>query len=78
MVVDHSLATCFSMESRPVPGPAFRIIFQQDRRSFLHYIRVDKKQELVERIYRRIDEINKDPVVFRWRNKMEEIATASV
>lgn len=50
--------------------------FSKITRSFLRHIRVDSKQELVERIYQGIEEINKDPVVFRWRYKMEEIATA--
>lgn len=49
--------------------------FSKIARSFLRHIRVDSKQELVERIYQGIEEINKDPVVFRWRYKMEEIAT---
>ena len=48
--------------------------FSKIARSFLRHIRVDSKQELVERIYQGIEEINKDPVVFRWRYKMEEIA----
>lgn len=50
--------------------------FSKIARSFLRHIRVDSKQELIERIYQGIEEINKDPVVFRWRYKMEEIATA--
>jgi transposase len=50
--------------------------FSKIARSFLRHIRVDSKQELVERIYQGIEEINRDPVVFRWRYKMEEIATA--
>ncbi|MBM9538565.1 IS630 family transposase [Desulfobulbus alkaliphilus] len=50
--------------------------FSKIARSFLRHIRVDSKQELVDRIYQGIEEINKDPVVFRWRYKMEEIATA--
>lgn len=50
--------------------------FSKIARSFLRHIRVDSKRELVERIYQGIEEINKDPVVFRWRYKMDEIATA--
>lgn len=48
--------------------------FSKAARSFLRHIRVDSKEELVERIYRGINEINQDPVVFRWRYKMDEIA----
>jgi transposase len=50
--------------------------FSKIARSFLRNIRVDSKQELVERIYQGIEEINQNPVVFRWRYKMDEIATA--
>jgi len=50
--------------------------FSKIARSFLCHIRVDSKQELVERIYQGIEEINKDPVIFPWRYKMEEIATS--
>ncbi|MCU0598344.1 MAG: IS630 family transposase [Desulfobacterales bacterium] len=50
--------------------------FSKVARSFLRYIRVDSKNELVERIYQGIEEINKSPVVFKWRYKMDEIAVA--
>ena len=50
--------------------------FSTITRSFLRHIRVDSKKELVERIYQGIEEINKAPVVFGWRYKMDEIATA--
>jgi transposase len=50
--------------------------FSKIARSFLRHIRVESKQELVDRIYQGIEEINKNPVVFRWRYKMDEIATA--
>lgn len=50
--------------------------FSKVARSFLRHIRVNSKQELVDRIYQGIDEINKDPVVFRWRYKMSDIAIA--
>ena len=43
-------------------------------RSFLRYIRVKSKEELVGRMYQGIDEINQEPVVFRWRYKMDVIA----
>lgn len=50
--------------------------FSKIARSFLRHIRVDSKTELVERIYQGISEINKDPVIFKWRYKMDEIAVA--
>ena len=39
----------------------------------LRGIRVKSKEELIERIYRYIDEINDDPVVYRWTYKMDEV-----
>ncbi len=38
----------------------------------LRGIRVKSKEELIERIYRYIDEVNDDPVVYRWTYKMDE------
>ncbi|MCO6442221.1 MAG: hypothetical protein J5I81_14355 [Nitrococcus mobilis] len=39
-------------------------------------IDLHSKAELAERIQRYIDRINQDPVVYRWRYCMEEIAIA--
>lgn len=50
--------------------------FSKIARSLLRHIRVQSKEELVERIYRGIEEINQEPVIFHWRYKMDEIATA--
>ena len=49
------------------------MFFSKVARSFLKHIRVESKAELKERIYSGIDEINKEPVVFRWKYKMDEI-----
>lgn len=49
------------------------MFFSKVARSFLRHIRVESKEELVERIYQGIEEINKDPVIFRWKYKMEEV-----
>lgn len=49
------------------------MFFSKVARSFLRNIRVKTKEELIERIYQGIAEINKDPVVFRWKYKMEEM-----
>ena len=40
---------------------------------FLRGIRVNSKEELVERIYKYIDEINECPVVYHWKYKLDEI-----
>lgn len=52
------------------------VFFSKLARSILRHIRVDTKQELVNRIYRGIEEFNKEPVIFRWRYKMDEVASA--
>lgn len=39
----------------------------------LRGIRVKSKEELAERIYRYIDEVNEDPVVYRWTYKMDDV-----
>ena len=47
--------------------------FSKMARAFLRGIRVKSKDELVERIYRYMDEVNAAPVVYRWKFKMDEI-----
>ena len=47
--------------------------FSKIARSFLRHIRVQSKEELVNRIYRGIQQINEEPVLFRWHYKMNEI-----
>jgi len=37
-------------------------------------IRVQSKEELVERIYRYINEVNQVPVVYHWKYKMDEVS----
>lgn len=49
------------------------IFFSKMTRSFLRFIRVKSKSELKERIEKYLEEINKDPVVFRWKYKMDEV-----
>ncbi len=49
------------------------MFFSKIARSFLKQIRVESKEELKERIYKGIEEINKEPVIFRWKYKMDEI-----
>ncbi len=52
------------------------VFFSKIARSFLRHIRVQSKEELVKRIYRGIEQINQEPVIFRWRYKMDEIKLA--
>jgi len=49
------------------------MFFSKIARSLLRFIRVQTKEELIERIYKGIEELNQSPVVFRWRYKMDEI-----
>lgn len=48
------------------------MFFSKISRSFLRQIRVESKNELKQRIYQGIHEINEEPVVFKWKYKMEE------
>jgi transposase len=48
--------------------------FGKFTRVFLRGIRVSSKAEMAERIYRYMDEINAEPVVYHWKYRMEEIA----
>ncbi len=50
------------------------VLFSKMARSFLRHIRVQSKEELIERIHRWIEQMNEEPVVFRWRYKMHEIS----
>ncbi len=52
------------------------MFFSKIARSFLRKIRVESKEELIERIYKGIAELNADPVVFKWKYKMDEIKLA--
>lgn len=49
------------------------MFFSKIARGFLRHIRVNSKEELIQRIYQGIEEINQEPVVFRWKYKMDEI-----
>ena len=46
--------------------------FSKMTRTLLRGIRVASKQELIDRLHQYFEEINADPVVFRWKYKMAE------
>jgi transposase len=48
------------------------MFFSKITRTFLRHIRVNSKEELKQRIYQGISEINQEPVVFKWKYKMED------
>lgn len=47
--------------------------FSKMTRSMLRGIRVNGKNELIERICQYLDEINEMPVIFKWKYKMDEM-----
>jgi transposase len=52
------------------------VLFSKMTRSMLREIRVNSKQELIDRIHLYYQQINADPVVFRWKYKMDEVSIA--
>lgn len=52
--------------------------FAKLTKTFLRGMRVRSKQELVDRMLRFLDELNDDPVVFRWKYKLEEAQSGHV
>lgn len=46
--------------------------FSKMTRTLLRGIRVSSKQELIDRIHQYFEELNAEPVVFRWKYKMDE------
>ncbi len=49
------------------------IFFSKMARTFLRSIRVKSKAELKQRILKYLEEVNMEPVVFRWKYKLDEI-----
>ena len=43
-------------------------------KQMLRGIRVKSKQELMDRIYLYFEEVNRDPVVYHWTYKMDEVS----
>lgn len=50
--------------------------FGKMTRQMLRGIRVSTKQELVDRIYKYFDEVNKVPVVYHWKYKMDDFESS--
>ena len=48
--------------------------FSKMTKQMLKGIRVESKEELERRIYLYFDEVNQDPIVYRWSYKMDEIS----
>jgi hypothetical protein len=47
--------------------------FSKMTRQMLRGIRVESKEELKERIYRYFEEVNREPVVYRWKYRLEDV-----
>lgn len=52
--------------------------FSKMTKQMLKGIRVKSKEELADRIYPYFEEVNKEPVVYHWTYKMDEIGVADV
>lgn len=48
--------------------------FSKMTKQMLRGIRVNTKEELTERIYKYFDEVNRDPVIYHWKYKMDVIS----
>jgi hypothetical protein len=42
-------------------------------RQMLRGIRVESKEELKDRIYKYFEEVNREPVVYRWKYRLDEV-----
>jgi transposase len=66
----------FDFVFTPTHGSWLNLIenqFSKMTRTMLRGIRVASKQELIDRIHQYFEEINADPVVFRWKYEMDEV-----
>jgi transposase len=67
----------FEFVFTPTHGSWLNIVetmFSKMARSMLRGIRVVSKQELIDRIHLYFEQINADPVIFRWKYKIDEIS----
>jgi len=77
----NSVPNKFEFVFTPTHGSWLNMIemfFGKIARTFLRHIRVESKAELKQRIYKGIEEINQEPVIFRWKYKLEEKKIESV
>ena len=72
----HTVPERFRFVFTPTHGSWLNLVenlFSKMARSMLRGIRVSTKEELIQRIHQYFEEVNADPVVFRWRYKMDEV-----
>lgn len=71
----------FKFVFTPTHGSWLNLIesfFSKMTKQMLRGIRVDSKQELIDRIYQYFDEVNKEPVIYHWKYKMDEISEEEI
>jgi transposase len=54
------------------------MFFGKVQRCFLKHLRVKSKEEFIERMTAYIEELNKEPVIFRWKYKLETVEENSI
>jgi len=67
----------FTPKPKPKHGSWLNMIesfFSKMTKQMLKGIRVESKEELERRIYLYFDEVNREPVVYRWLYKIDEIS----
>lgn len=72
----NTISGRFEFVFTPKHGSWLNIIeefFSKMTKQMLGGIRVESKKELEDRIYRYFDEINKEPVTYKWTYKMDTI-----
>ena len=52
------------------------VFFSKLARTLLRGIRADSPEELAARIVRHLEELNQEPVVFRWKYRIDQIEAA--
>ena len=65
----------FEFTFTPTHGSWLNLVesfFAKLTKTFLRGMRVKSKQELIDRMLRFLDELNDDPVVFRWKYKLDD------
>ena len=66
----------FQFTFTPTHGSWLNIIevfFSKLQRCFLKHMRVKSKEEFIQRTFSYIDELNSEPVIFRWKYKMDTV-----
>ncbi len=49
------------------------VFFSKLQRCFLKHMRVKSKEELIQRLVEYVDNLNKEPVLYRWKYKMDDV-----